>query len=120
MNGMPLELTNFFLAMQAGPSGQELLGALFAEDAEYSEPFSGAHEPHRGRDAILAAFAGSRTEDFDDAVIHLGSVDIAGNTITVAWTCYSKAIPGGQGGGKNIFQLKDGKITSLVTTLDMP
>lgn len=120
MNSMPLEITNFFLAMQAGPSGQELLGALFTDDAEYAEPFSGQDEPHRGRDAILAAFAGSRTEDFDDAVIHLGSVEIAGETITVAWTCYSRAIPGGQGSGKNIFRLENGKIASLITTLDMP
>ena len=120
MNKMPLEITNFFLAMQAGPSGQDLLGTLFAEDAEYSEPFSGQEAPHRGRTAILAAFAGSRTDEFDDAVIHLGSVEIVDETITVSWTCYSKAIPGGQGSGKNVFRLKDGKIISLVTTLDMP
>ncbi|ASP34566.1 hypothetical protein CHH27_16040 [Labrenzia sp. VG12] len=120
MNSMPLEITNFFLAMQAGPSGQELLRALFTEDAEYSEPFSGQDEPHRGRDAILAAFAGSRTEEFDDAVIHLGSVELEDDTITVAWTCYSRAIPGGQGSGKNIFRLENGKIVSLITKLDMP
>ena len=120
MSGMPLEITNFFLAMQAGPPGETLLGALFADNAEYSEPFSGQSEPHQGRAAILAAFAGSRTDEFDDAVIELGSVDVSNDTITVAWTCYSKAIPGGRGSGKNIFKLQDGLIVSLTTTLDQP
>jgi SnoaL-like domain len=118
MTKMPLEIANFFLAMQAGPSGAELLGTLFAVDAEYSEPFSGQPEPHRGRDAILAAFAGSRTDAFDDAVINLGSVEVSGGTVTVRWTCYSQAIPGGSGSGTNVFQLTDGKIISLTTTLD--
>ena len=118
MTTIPLEITNFFLAMQAGPSGAKILGDLFAPEAEYSEPFSGLSTAHKGRDAILAAFAASRTDDFDDAVIKLGSVEVAGNTITVRWTCYSKAIPGGSGSGTNVFKLSDGKIVSLVTTLD--
>lgn len=120
MSNMPLEIANFFLAMQAGPSGADLLGSLFAEEAVYSEPFSGQAEPHRGRSAILAAFAASRTDDFDDAVINLGAVEVDGKTITVKWTCYSQAISGGSGSGKNVFTLSDGKIVSLVTTLDMP
>lgn len=118
MNHMPLEITNFFLAMQAGPHGLELLGTLFAEDAEYTEPFSGSPEPHRGRAAILQAFSASRSDEFDDAVINLGSVEVSGEVITVRWTCISKAIPGGQGSGTNVFHLSDGKISSLVTTLD--
>lgn len=119
MTHMPLEITNFFLAMQAGPSGLDLLGTLFSDDAEYTEPFSGSSEPHRGRAAILKAFENSRSEDFDDAVITLGSVVVSGEMITVRWTCISKAIPGGQGSGTNVFHLSGGKIISLVTTLDM-
>ncbi|MCV0424899.1 MAG: nuclear transport factor 2 family protein [Roseibium sp.] len=118
MNKMPLEITNFFLAMQAGPSGLQILGELFAPDAEYSEPFSGQTTPHRGRDAILSAFASSRAEAFDDAVISLSSVEISGETITVKWSCYSQAIPGGSGSGTNVFKISDGKIVSLTTTLD--
>ncbi|MEM7302037.1 MAG: nuclear transport factor 2 family protein [Pseudomonadota bacterium] len=119
MSQMPLEVTNFFLAMQAGPHGLDLLAKMFAEDATYTEPFSGQAEPHRGREAIVAAFDASRSDAFDDAVINLGSVDVDGETLTVAWTCISQAIPGGRGSGKNVFHLKDGLITSLVTTLDM-
>ena len=118
MQSMPLEITNFFLAMQAGPHGLGLLRDLFAPDAAYSEPFSGKGEPHRGRDAIIAAFDASRSDAFDDAVITLGAVEVAGNTITVQWTCISQAIPGGQGSGTNVFEMRDGKIATLTTTLD--
>lgn len=119
MNQMPLQITNFFLAMQAGPSGLSLLRDIFAPDAEYSEPFSGQQTPHVGRDAIIAAFDGSRSEAFDDAVITLGAVAVQDEVITVEWTCISEAIPGGRGSGTNVFHMRDGLIASLVTTLDM-
>ncbi|WP_170416116.1 nuclear transport factor 2 family protein [Ruegeria atlantica] len=119
MNEMPLEISNFFLAMQAGPHGLDMLATMFAEDATYSEPFSGQTEPHKGRKAIISAFDASRSDAFDDAVINLSAVDVQGETVTVQWTCISQAIPGGRGSGTNVFQLKDGLITSLVTTLDL-
>lgn len=118
MPNLPIEISNFFLAMQAGPHGRDKLGQLFTEDAEYKEPFSGQAGPHKGREAILDAFQASRSDAFDDAVIELSHVDISGDTITVGWTCFSQAIPGGQGSGINVFQMADGKIISLVTTLD--
>lgn len=117
MNGMPIQITNFFLAMQAGPHGLEMLGDMFTPDASYHEPFSGNNEPHNGRAAIMAAFAASRSDAFDDAVITLGAVEIDGEDIKVDWTCISQAIPGGQGSGVNVFRMKDGKIISLKTTL---
>lgn len=91
---------------------------MFAADATYSEPFSGQNKPHSGHDAIVAAFTNSRSDAFDDAIIQLGAVEIDGETITVDWTCISQAIPGGQGSGTNVFTLKDGLISKLVTTLD--
>lgn len=118
MTTMPLEISNFFLAMQAGPHGLEMLADMFAEDAEYHEPFSGRSEPHKGRAAIIAAFADSRSEAFDDAVISLAGVEVQGETIMVRWTCISQAIPGGRGSGTNIFRLNGTRIQSLVTTLD--
>lgn len=119
MNRMPLQITNFFLAMQAGPHGLDILRDVFAEDAEYLEPFSGMTGPHKGRDAIVAAFDASRSDAFDDAVIQLGTVAVDGEVITVTWTCISQAIPGGQGSGTNVFVMRDGKVASLTTTLDM-
>ncbi|WP_341368675.1 nuclear transport factor 2 family protein [Yoonia sp. BS5-3] len=120
MNQMPLQISNFFLAMQAGPAGFERLGALFAPDATYAEPFSAQSTPHQGREAIMAAFQASRTDAFDDALISLGAVSVQDTQITVKWTCISQAIPGGQGSGTNVFEMQDGLIKSLVTTLDMP
>ena len=119
MNQMPLQITNFFLAMQAGPHGLSMLGDMFAPDATYSEPFSGQSAPHKGPAAIMAAFDASRSDAFDDAVINLGSVEVDGETITVEWTCISEAIPGGRGSGRNVFQMHEGKIASLVTALNM-
>lgn len=119
MKSMTKEISNFFLAMQAGPSGIELVASMFAPDATYIEPFSGRTEPHFGREAIVAAFTASRSDAFDDAVIQLGVVDVDGETIAVEWTCISQAIPGGRGSGSNVFTLKDGLIVKLVTTLDM-
>ncbi|MEM9579724.1 MAG: nuclear transport factor 2 family protein [Pseudomonadota bacterium] len=118
MTALPLEIANFFLAMQAGPHGHDLLRACFAEDAEYTEPFSGQEGPHKGREAIVAAFSASRSDAFDDAVIQLGQVSVTGSQISVRWTCISQAIPGGQGSGTNVFHVENGHITSLVTTLD--
>ncbi len=118
MNNMPREITNFFLAMQAGPHGLDLLEAMFAPNATYSEPFSGQMKPHKGAKNIVAAFAASRSDAFDDAVIQLGAVEIDGETIRVEWTCLSQAIPGGRGTGVNVFTLKNGLIQNLVTTLN--
>ena len=95
MNNLPIELANFFLAMQSGPPGLEMLKSMFAADAEYVEPFSGQSEPHKGPDAIAKAFAASRSDDFDDAVIELDAVEVSGEEISVRWTCISRAIPGG-------------------------
>lgn len=118
MSQMPLEITNFFLAMQAGPSGLDILAEMFTADAEYYEPFSGQPGPHRGPKAIAATFEASRTDAFDDAVITLGGVEVEGNIIVVDWTCISAAIPGGRGSGQNRFEMEDGKIAILRTTLD--
>ena len=118
MNHLPLEITNFFLAMQAGPSGLSLLQQMFSEDAIYEEPFSGQTGPHRGPTAIVNAFAASRSDAFDDAVIKLGKVSVKDEVITVEWTCISQAIPGGEGSGTNDFHIRDGKIVKLITKLD--
>ncbi|MEM9044059.1 MAG: nuclear transport factor 2 family protein [Pseudomonadota bacterium] len=118
MTQVPIEVSNFFLALQAGPHGLASLAEMFAQDAVYFEPFSGRSEPHKGREAIAAAFDASRSGAFDDAVISLQGSEIDDEKISVRWTCVSKSIPGGRGSGTNVFKLKAGLIVSLVTTLD--
>ena len=57
MSQVPLEVSNFFLAMQVGKPGADALRAMFAEDAVYEEPFTGETRRHEGRDAIMSAMA---------------------------------------------------------------
>src|SRR5690242_10572512 len=55
MTNVPAEISNFFLAMQAGAKGGDAMEKVLAEDAVYEEPFSGKAVTHRGREAILTA-----------------------------------------------------------------
>lgn len=117
---MPTEIANFFLAMQAGKSGAADLAALFAEDAIYEEPFSGAMQRHEGRDAVMKAMALGWENPMPDMRIRVLSVETNGSIIELDWTCYSPAIPGGQGSGHNTYVMEGGLITSLKTTLEGP
>ncbi len=53
MTSLPTEISNFFLAMQAGAAGGRSMEGLFAAKAIYEEPFSGSVQRHEGADAIL-------------------------------------------------------------------
>ena len=50
MKDMPLEIANFFLAMQAGRAGADRLAACFAE-----EPWTTERITDRGREALRRA-----------------------------------------------------------------
>ncbi len=115
---LPIEIANFFLAMQAGKTGAAALGACFAEYAEYEEGFSGVTRRHIGRDAIMAAMAMGWENPMPDMRIAVDSVITDGAEITLQWTCFSPAIPGGKGSGQNRYLMKDGLIVELVTVLE--
>ena len=117
MNTVPIEISNFFLAMQAGEVGAAALEAHFAEDAVYEEPFTGETRRHEGRPAIMKAMALGWEMPMVDTRISVDRVEAAGDEILVAWTCRSPSIPGGQGSGLNRFSLRDGLIVRLITTL---
>ncbi len=118
MNEMPREITNFFLAMQAGAIGADALMALFAEDAVYVEPFTGEVRRHEGRDAILKAMALGWEMPMIDTRIEVLSAQVEGEVVDLAWACHSPSIPGGRGSGRNRFILREGLIVELVTELD--
>lgn len=118
MTSLPLEVSNFFLAMQAGKPGKEALEAMFAEDAVYEEPFTGTTRRHEGRAAIMAAMALGWEMPMIDTRIEVRSAETKGGEVHVAWTCHSPSIPGGKGSGLNRFVFRDGLIVSLLTTLD--
>ncbi len=118
MTSVPLEVSNFFLAMQAGRIGADALAACFAEDAIYEEPFTGAVRRHEGRDAVMAAMAMGWENPMPDMRIRVDHAETDGDIIHVNWTCFSPAIPEGSGRGRNRYLMRDGLIVELITTLE--
>ena len=117
MSDVPIEIANFFTAMQAGRAGAEALRGMFAEDAVYQEPFSGQAMVHRGRDAVMKAMAQGWEQPFPDMRIAIDRAASRGEVIEVDWSCYSPALPGGKGQGRNRYVMRKGLIVELVTTL---
>jgi hypothetical protein len=89
---------------------------LFADDATYEEPFSGKPTTHSGKTAIMTAMSAGWSQPLPDMHIAIDKVETAGPVVRVDWTCYSPALPGGAGKGRNEFELKDGKIARLKTS----
>lgn len=118
MAKVPIEVSNFFLAMQAGATGADALEACFANDAVYEEPFTGIDRRHKGKEAIMKAMALGWEIPMLDTRIHIDRVVTSGGEIHVNWTCFSPSLPGGRGSGLNRFRIEDGLIKRLVTTLD--
>jgi ketosteroid isomerase-like protein len=118
MTQIPMEVSNFFLSMQAGKPGAAALEACFAEDAVYEEPFTGETRRHEGRAAIIKTMALGWEMPMLDTRIEVLGAQVVDGEVQVDWACYSPSIPGGRGSGKNRFTLKDGVITRLITTLD--
>ena len=116
MTDLPIEIANFFTAMQAGRAGGAALAALFAPDAVYEEPFSGTPQRHAGREAVMAAMARGWEQPLPEMRIAIDRAETRGNVIDLNWTCYSPALPGGKGQGRNRYVMKGGLIAELVTT----
>lgn len=108
---------SFFLAMQTGAMAEHEMMTLFADDAVYVEPFSGTPTSHAGKDAILAVMRQSWVHPLPDVRINVDRLQVDGETVTADWTCHSPALPGGRGCGTNIFTLRAGRISRLVTML---
>jgi hypothetical protein len=92
--------------------------ALFAEDATYIEPFSGARRTHKGKDAILATLRQGWQTPLPEMRIEIERVDLEGASLRALWTCHSPGLPGGYGQGENLFSLNnEGQIQRLETRL---
>ncbi|MEM7320137.1 MAG: nuclear transport factor 2 family protein [Pseudomonadota bacterium] len=117
MADLPIEISNFFLAMQAGQLGAARLEACFAEDAEYVEPFTGEVRHHRGRAEIMTAMALGWEMPMENTHLRIDRALNDGTQIVVDWTCFSTSLTGGKGQGTNVYDIQDGLITRLITTL---
>ncbi len=117
MTGIPLEVSNFFLAMQAGKTSYDAIEACFGDGAIYEEPFTGEARRHEGKPAIMKAMALGWEMPMVETRIRIDSAAAVGDEVHVEWTCFSPSLPNGKGSGLNRFQIRDGLIVSLITTL---
>ena len=80
-----------FKAMQTGLEAENEMMALFAEDAVFTEPFSGEPQTHEGKAAIRKCFIDMWSEPGPDVELTIDRVDVDGDRINAEWTCTSPA-----------------------------
>lgn len=120
MNMLPRDVVDaYFRAMQTGAEAATDLFALFADDAVYIEPFSGARRVHEGRAAIEACLRASWTQVPPDLALRVDRVDVDGPVVTSTWTCSSPAFPGPVR-GRDTATVRDGRIARLDVTFLSP
>src|SRR5689334_12505896 len=86
----------YFKAMQSGPDGVDVMVALFTDDGEYIEPFSGGGRPtsHQGAAAIRAFFQESLNGPLREGVrLTLERLDVDGDRLRSEWTCTMPMFP---------------------------
>lgn len=109
----PVEVVDaYFDAMKAGASRVDDLLALFAEDAVYIEPFSGAPRTHEGWPAIADAIRTSMQSPPPDMTLEVNRVDVDGDVVRSEWTCCSPVFPGPMRGVDRC-TVADGRIQRL-------
>jgi len=110
---------DLFKAMQAGPSGEKDMLALYADDAVIVEPFSGEPKTHAGRAAIRQWFIEATTQG-PPLTLALDRVDMDGVRVRAEWTCTSPAFSGPMR-GVDLFTIRNGKIARLeIEVTEMP
>lgn len=107
--------------MQAGPSGEAAMMALFAEGAVFIEPFSGQTQTHTGLHAIRESFRDQWRNPLPDLQLTLDRVDLDAGVVRAEWTCTSPVFPMPMR-GYDLFTIDDaGKIARLeIVVTDAP
>ena len=109
-----------FKAMQTGLEAEDDMMALFADDAVFTEPFSGEPQTHEGKEAIRKCFIDMWSEPGPDMELAVDRVDLDGDRINAEWTCTSPAFETPMR-GVDKFCIKDGLIQYLeVIVTEMP
>lgn len=119
--GQQQTVEELFRAMQAGPTGEEAMMALFTEDAVFVEPFSGEPRTHSGKPAIRLSFRDQWQNPLPDLSLVLDRVDIDDAFVRAEWTCTSPVFPTPMR-GYDLFTLDDsGKIARLeIVVTELP
>lgn len=111
---------NLFKAMQAGPTGEQLMMTLFRDDAVFIEPFSGQPVTHSGQAAIRESFQQQTAHPLPDMKLTLDRIDLDGGIVRADWTCSSSAFPAPMR-GHDLFTIREGKIARLeIVVTSMP
>jgi len=98
-----------FRAMHDRQDGEARMAALFADDAEVTEPFSGQPTTHRGKGAIMAWFRQAVENMPPDMQIKMDRLDMDGDRVRADWTCTASAFPSPMK-GHDLYVIRDGKI----------
>lgn len=113
-------IERIFKAMQTGLEAEEDMMALFADDAVFTEPFSGEPQTHEGKPAIRKCFIDMWSEPGPDMELTVDRVDLDDDKIIAEWTCTSPAFSEPMR-GMDKFRIKDGLIQYLeVVVTEMP
>lgn len=113
-------IENVFRAMQTGPTAENELLSLFADDGILVEPFTGQMQTHEGKAAIKASLVPMWANQAPDMKILLDRVDLQGQTIRAEWTCTASVMPGPMR-GYDLFQIKNGVIHRMeIIVTEMP
>lgn len=102
----------YFEAMRLGEEAAEDLLALFAEDATYIEPFSGAQLTHVGKAQIEAQLRRGWQTAPPDLTLVVDRIDVEGQVVTSHWTCTSPVFPHPMK-GRDVATVRDGLIRCL-------
>jgi len=109
----PVEVVDrYFEAMKVGRDAADAMFALFADDAVYVEPFSGATRTHEGRAAIEACLRAGWENPPPDMTLTVDRVDVDGPIVRSEWTCASPVFPGPMK-GLDVCTVEGGRITRL-------
>src|SRR6185312_15688865 len=84
-------IERYFDAMRGKSQRVEELIALFADDAEYTQPFTGDSQTLRGKAAIGEFLRRSRTQEPPDMLVSVDRIDREGPNFRADWTCTSSA-----------------------------
>jgi ketosteroid isomerase-like protein len=108
-------IERYFRAMRTGSIASDEILDLFAEDAVYVEPFSGAPMEHVGKQDIRRSFVESRKQTPPDMTLTLDELNVERDCIRSVWTCMSPAFPQSMR-GQDVWTIRDGMIHRLETS----
>ena len=108
----------FLRAMQSGPTGEDALVALFAEDGVYVQGLvpRGRPRTYRGRTEIRKALRDGLRWNPPDFSIHLDRLELEAGELVAWWTCTSEKLPRPMR-GIDRYTIRDGLIARLETRL---